>query len=199
MYNLFVIVVYVSHRGRTKAPFVADTLTQVKELMATINKADYIVWMGDLNCELQRNVEGCTGKWCMTKRKDNGYGEDVLVLMRNFDLFAVDTLFKPTRKAWGKEGKLRYCNATYMAKDTSKRPRKLDYICISNRFKGMIKNVRTRWGSAFHRFGQKFDHGMLSATWRWKTKKTQRFETADFRAMNAQSWKEFDADLRIRL
>ena len=197
--NLFIIVVYIPHRGRTKAPFAADTLEQVKELMKTINKADCVVWMGDLNCELQRNVEGCTGKWSMTKRKDNGHGEEVLALMRQFDLFAVDTLFKPERKAWGEKGKMRYCNATYMAKDSAKRPRKLDYICVSNRFKGMIKNVRTRWGPALHRFGQKFDHGLLSATWRWKTKKTQRFETADFRAMTAQSWREFDSDLRIRL
>ena len=106
--NLFVIVVYVSHRGRTKAPFAADTLTQIKELMATINKADCIVWMGDLNCELQRNVEGCTGKWSMTKRKDNGHGEEVLALMWTFNLFTVDTLFKPSsRKTWGEKENLR--------------------------------------------------------------------------------------------
>ena len=69
-----------------------------------------MAWMGDLNCELQRNVKGYTGKWCVTKRKDNGHGEEILALMRAFDLFAADTLFKPERKAWGKEGKLRYCN-----------------------------------------------------------------------------------------
>ena len=155
--------------------------------------------MGNLNCELQRNVQGCTGKWSMTKKKDSGYGEEVLELMRQFDLFAVDTLFKPARKAWGKKGRLRYCNATYMAKDEAKRPRKLDYIIVSNRWKGMIKNVRTKWGPSIHRFGLKYDHGMLSAKWRWKTKKTQRFETADYNAMTDQSWREFDKDLRIRI
>jgi len=86
-----------------------------------------------------------------------------------------------------------------MAKDKKKRPRKLDYICVSNRWKGMVKNVCTRWGPAIHRFGQKFDRGLLSARWRWKTKKTQRYETADFAAMNSQSWQEFDSDLRIRI
>ena len=75
----------------------------------------------------------------MTQRKDNGHGEEILVLMRSHELFAVDTLFKPVRKAWGKKGRLRYCNATYMAKDESKRPRKLDYIIVSNRWKGMVK------------------------------------------------------------
>ena len=42
----------------------------------------------------------------MTKRKDNGHGEKILELMREFDLFAVDTLFKPARKAWGKDKKI---------------------------------------------------------------------------------------------
>ena len=62
----------------------------------------------------------------------------------------------------------------------------------------MVINAGTRWGPSLHRFGQKFDHGLLSATWRWKTKKTTRFETADFKAMDSQSWRSFDRDLRIR-
>ena len=49
----------------------------------------------------------------MTRNKDSGHGEQVLELMRAFDLFAVDTLFKPGRKTWGTEKKMRYCNATY--------------------------------------------------------------------------------------
>ena len=40
--NLFIIVVYIPHRGRTKASFAADVLEQVKELMKTINKADWL-------------------------------------------------------------------------------------------------------------------------------------------------------------
>ena len=52
----------------------------------------------------------------MTKRKNNDHGEEVMALMRQFDLFTVNTLFKPVRKSWGKEGKLRYCNATYNGK-----------------------------------------------------------------------------------
>ena len=38
----------------------------------------------------------------MTKKKDSGHGEEVLELMRQYDLFAVDTLFKLVRKVWGK-------------------------------------------------------------------------------------------------
>ena len=71
---------------------------QIKELLGTVKKSDCVILMGDLNCELQRHQKGCTGKWCMNTRKDNGHGEEILTLMRSFDLFAVDTLFKPERK-----------------------------------------------------------------------------------------------------
>ena len=55
--------------------------------------------MGDFNsCDLQRNVENYTDKSCMTRNKDSGHGEKVLEHMRSFDLFAVDTLFKPQEK-----------------------------------------------------------------------------------------------------
>ena len=103
MCNIFVVVVYIPHRGRKRAPFASDTIAKVRKLLSTVKKTDCIIWMGDMNCELQRNVQGCTGKWCMTTRKDEGHGEEVLNLMRSFDLFAVDTLFKPARKAWGEK------------------------------------------------------------------------------------------------
>ena len=133
MCNLFIIVTYIPHRGRTKAPFTKDTLALVIELLKSVLKSDYVTWMGDMNCELQRNVQGCTGKWSMTKKKDNGHGEDVLEIMRQFDLFAVDTLFKSVRKTWGKEGEMRYYNASHVVKEESKRPRNLDYMLVSNR------------------------------------------------------------------
>ena len=41
--DLFIIVVHVSHRGRTKVSFTTNTLEQVKELMRSINKADCMV------------------------------------------------------------------------------------------------------------------------------------------------------------
>ena len=143
--NLFIVVIYVPHKGRKRAPYAKDILQELDALLRTVHKTDCIVVMGDLNCELQRNVENCTGQWCMTQIKDNGHGEEMLNVMRSHDLFAVDTLFKPARKTWGHNKKLRYCNATYMAKHTAKRPRKLDYILVSNRWKGMVKNVRTTW------------------------------------------------------
>ena len=50
-----------------------------------------------------------------------------------------------------------------------------------------------------HRFGQKFDHGLLSATWRWKIRAVRKEAVADFNAMNDQSWEEFDIELQKRL
>ena len=108
-------------------------------------------------------------------------------------------MFRPARKRWGNGTRKRVCNATYLAKDPAARPRKLDYICISNRWKSMMKNSRVKWGPSIHRFGQKFDHGLLSATWHWKTRKTQRKETFDFQRMTNQSWRSFDEKLRMKL
>ena len=54
--NLFVIVTYIPHRGRTKAPFAKDILALVIELLKSVLKGDCVIWMGDMNCELQRNV-----------------------------------------------------------------------------------------------------------------------------------------------
>ena len=196
--NIFYVVVYSPHKGRTQKLVAQDTITQLKKLLRTVRKSDCIIVGGDFNCQLQRNVEGCTGQWSMTKRaNENGHGNKVLNLMREFDLFAVDTLFKPKRKLWN--DKYRECNATYLPKDGSRRPTKLDYLCVSNRFKSMIIGSEVRWGPSIHRFGQKFDHGLVSAKWRWKTKKKKKQKRPDFAAMGSQSWPSFDEDLRIRL
>ena len=68
----------------------------------------------------------------MAQRTNNGHAEQILDLMQEFDLFAVDTLFNPVKKKkLGKKYKI--CNVTYMPKEAGKRPTKLDYLCISNR------------------------------------------------------------------
>ena len=108
----------------------------------------------------------------MTTRPDEGHEEQMLDLMRDNDLFAVGTLFKPKTKKWG--DKHRACNGTYRSKEPKKRPRKLDYICVSNRWKSLVTNVEVRWGPSIHRFGKPFDHGFLSAIWRWKTIKKKK-------------------------
>ena len=195
--NIFYIVVYIPHKGRTSAPYAEDTILQLRKLLRTVRKSECVILAGDFNCQLQRNVPGCTGQWSMTKRPDEGHGELMLDLLRENDLFAVGTLFRPKKKRWG--GKNRVCNATYRSKDASKRPRKLDYICVSNRWKSLMLNVEVKWGPSIHRFGKPFDHGFMSAIWRWKTKKKKKTQRSNFAAMDSQSWPEFDTRLRIKL
>ena len=132
-------------------------------------------------------------------RPDNGHSDKVLDLMRNFDLFATDTLFKPAKKTWGPKKRKHICNATYLQKDKERRPTKLDYFCVSNRWKSMVINAKVRWGPSLHRFGQKFDHGFLITTWRWRTKREKRSSRPNFSAMDNQSWRNFDQTLQIKL
>ena len=82
--------------------------------------------------------------------------------MRVHDLFAADTMFKPIRNKWESSERKRVCNASYLGKDSKKRPRKLDYIFVSNRWKSMVKSVNVKWGPTEHHFDRKFDHGLLS-------------------------------------
>ena len=91
---MFFIVSYIPHKGRKRESFTLDTIEKIRELLTTMCKTDCVIWMGDFNCELQRHVKDCTGKWCMTKRQNNGHGSEILDLMWTFDLFVVDTLFK---------------------------------------------------------------------------------------------------------
>ena len=63
----------------------------------------------------------------------------------------------------------------------------------------MVLNTKSRWEPFIHRFGQKFDHDLLSAIWRWKTRKTEKQKHADYAAMDSQSWQTFDTHLRIKL
>ena len=88
----------------------------------------------------------------------------ILDLMRTHDLFATDTMSKPARKKWDISERKRVCNASYLDKDSKKRPRKLDYICVSNRWKSMVKSVKVKWGSSEHRLDRKFDHGLLTSS-----------------------------------
>ena len=195
--NLFYIVVYVPHKGRAIKPRAEDTIRQLENLLQKVKKSDCVIMAGDFNCQLQRSVQGCTGKWCMTRHENKGHGNKILDLMRLHDLCAAGTYFKPKRKKW--RGRYRHCNATYIPKDTKRRPTKLDYICVSNRWKSKIIRTEVKWSPSIHRFGHQFDHGLVSTTWRWRTKKREQIRRPDFKAMDEKRWAAFDDDLRIRI
>ena len=59
---LFIVCVYVSHKYRKTKPFAEDVIIQLHQLLSNCKKLkpmDCVIVLGDLNCELQRNVQGC--------------------------------------------------------------------------------------------------------------------------------------------
>ena len=134
----------------------------------------------------------------MTRKNEKvGHDTEVLDLMRRFDLFAIGTKFMPRRRLWS--GKLRRCNSTYLPKHEDRRPTKLDYILVPNRWKSSVRNCNVRWGASMHRFGKKFDHDLLKATWDWRLRVEKREPKPDYKAMDAAKWLKFDAALKSKL
>ena len=164
-------------------------------LRSTYIQDDCTVLMGDFNCELQRNVQGYTDRWLMNKSPDDGHSDKVMDLLRAHDLFAVDSLFRPKRKAIGQGKKSRICNATYLQKDASRRPKKLDYFFISNRWKSCVVNSTTNWAPAAHRFGKFFDHCLLQIKWKWRIKSIKTTPAKDFKAMDRDDWTKFEFEI----
>ena len=184
---IFFVCVYIPHKHRRQAPYATDVLAQLDELLATVAPGDCVIIAGDLNCQLQRNVPGCTGQWAMTTRSEKqGHDNLVLDLMRAYDLFAIDTLFRPKGKMWG--NKRRVCNATYMPKDVDRRPTRLDYFLVSNRRKAMAVSSEVKWAPSLHRFGgpDKFDHGMVKVRWRCRLRASRVTPRRDYESMGVK-------------
>ena len=60
--TLFIITIYVPHKYRKSVPFAADTIEKLTELLRSVPKSDCMIIADDFNCQLRRNVSGCTGK-----------------------------------------------------------------------------------------------------------------------------------------
>ena len=52
--------------------------------------------------------------------------------------------------------------------DSTQQPAQIDYILCSNRYLSSVKNVQVYWGPSIHRFGHRWDHGLVRATWRFR-------------------------------
>ena len=75
--NLLYIVVYIPHKGRTVTPQAEDTIAELTQLLRTVKKSECVIVGGDFNCQLQRSIQGCTGKWSMTKYANKGHGNKI--------------------------------------------------------------------------------------------------------------------------
>ena len=199
---LFIICVYIPHKYKTTTPSAEDVLKRLDALLrdcAKIKKTDCVILMGDFNCELQRNVQGCTGQWFMNRRPDDGHSDKVMDLLRVNDLFAVDSMFKPKRtRMFCSQGK-RLCNATYLQKDSSKRPKKLDYFMVSNRWRSCVTNSVTKWAPSIHRFGRAFDHALLQIDWKWRLKADKRTPAKDYKGMTKENWEQLGERIKDNL
>lgn len=204
MCDLLAINTYVPHKYKKTSPCAADVLAQLHEFLSDSKKVkpdDCIVLMGDFSCELQRNVQGCTGRWFMNKRSDDGHSEQVMDLLRTHNLFAVDSLFRSRSKVIGQGAEIRprVSNATYLQKDPTRRPKKLDYFFVSSRWKINVTNSATSWAPSVHRFGKYFDHCLLHISWKWRIKVTKSKPTKDFKAMTRDDWLRLDYEINDAL
>ena len=89
---LFVIAVYLPHRGRT-APSQDDTLRDLEKVLSRVPNGDCVCVLGDLNEQLRGDVKGITGKFVGGPMSTNG--QKIMDLMRLHNLVAANTYFKP--------------------------------------------------------------------------------------------------------
>ena len=60
--DLFVVAVYMSHRGRV-SPDQNQTLEDIRKVLADIPARDCICLLGDFNEQMQSDLDGVTGSW----------------------------------------------------------------------------------------------------------------------------------------
>ena len=94
--NLFVIAVYLPHRGRVQ-PNQDDTLRDLETVLAKVPKRDCVCIMGDLNEQLEGGVQDRTGKWVAGPKTPNA--DKIMQLLQLHELTAMNTTFQPKRKS----------------------------------------------------------------------------------------------------
>ena len=90
--NIFVIAVYMPHRGRV-APCQDDTLQDLEKVLLTVPKSDCVCILGDFNEQLEGNVQGRTGKWVGGLKSKNA--DKIMQLLQLHELTAINICFQP--------------------------------------------------------------------------------------------------------
>ena len=173
--NLFVVAIYMPHVYRAEPPFFNDTLNDLEKVLQKVTNHDCLLIMGDLNCKLGRNVENCTGRWCVHKHS-NEAGEDMLKLMRRHKLFATSTMFQPPR---------RKSNATFLPRDKNMAPSQIDYILISSRWATSVQDCKVRWGISLQRWGRVYDHGLIKCKFKLRLSSSKPAKQLDYSALRS--------------
>ena len=93
--HLFVVAVYLPHRGRT-VPSQDDTLADLQKVLSNVPAHDCMCVLGDLNEQVEANIQGLTGKWTGGPASKNA--DKVAQLMRLNQLVAVNTMFQPRKQ-----------------------------------------------------------------------------------------------------
>ena len=153
---------YLPHKYRV-AP-AQDEMVHLLErtIKEVTRKSDCVVVIGDLNAKLPRGVEGRTGRYCLHRQADSG-GQEVMDLMRSCDLFAASTARAPPARC-------KLGSATYVPKVAEWGATQIDYILVSNRWMSSVKGCKVAWGPSVHRFGYRWDHGLVQIGWKWRVR-----------------------------
>ena len=140
-----------------------DTFKQIRSLIETkARRGDVVIGIGDANSRLQRSVKGYTGRYCAHPSAHSG-GAILHELMVDHKLLAVSTYFKPPRRS-------KHGSATYLQKNLEYGALHIDYALVSRRWLSSVQNCAVKWGPYIHRFGYKYDHGMVQLTWKFRVK-----------------------------
>ena len=84
-------------------------------------------------------------------------------LMVDHKLLAKHTYFKPPRRA-------KHGSATYLQKNPEYGALQIDYALVSRIWLSSVQNCALKWGPSIHRFGYKYDHGMVQLMWKFCVK-----------------------------
>ena len=92
--NLFIIAVYLPHRGRVE-PAQEHTLNDLQKLLSNVPTRDCICMLGDFNEQLAANVDGVTGEW--TGGPPSRNADKITELLRIYNLTAINTTYRPKK------------------------------------------------------------------------------------------------------
>ena len=176
--NLVLVGVYLPHAGKKSQPHAEHVLLKLCEFLEGLGRHECVVILGDLNAQLPRNVEGITGRWTWSIDGDNRNAPKVLSVMRRFGLVAMNSLFQPPRghsvATWQRPSlralRLAAQGGSPKGRTIRSRPKQIDYILCSSRWKSCITDAKVSWQPSLllHGKGTKWDHALVEATWRWR-------------------------------